>query len=171
MSTMNLGGPMPDGSRAQDMWIDQHDFVCASGAMLSEGPFKNLLGKLCLTRTSLIMLPYEGALLALVQKLAEHLKKTILGPYADLAGKLEKLGLYPKGPEVLDKVLVWPLAELDGSASAEDRAFLFIKGGADLIVKAKGETYSFNMRSKGYETGGFASAQDFRDCINRLRSH
>ena len=171
MAKVNLGGPMPDGSRAQDMWADQGDFVCASGAMLSEGPFKNLLGKLCLTRTSFVMLPYEGAALKVVQELAKKLKKSILGPYADMAGKLEQLGLYAKGPEVLDRVLVWPLAELDGPAIAEDRSLFFIKGGADFIVSFKGEKYSFNMRTKGYEMKGFASAQFFRDSINHIRGY
>ena len=72
-------------------------------------------------------------------------------------------------PEVLDKVAFWPLAKLDGPAAARERTFLFIRGGADLLVKAGGATYCFNMASRGHEAAGFASAQDFRDHINRLR--
>jgi hypothetical protein len=29
--------------------------------------------------------------------------------------------------------------------------------------------YEFNMRGKGHQPAGFASAEDFRDQINRLR--
>ncbi|MBI3360993.1 MAG: hypothetical protein HY023_07770 [Chloroflexi bacterium] len=169
MSRINIGGPMPDGTRAQDLWVDSADFICASGTMLSEGPFKNILGKLCLTTTSLVMLPYEGDVLEVVQKFAAHLRKTILGPYAEMADTLERLGLYAKGPEVLDKILVWPLADLDEDARAEERRLGPIRGGADLIIKVSGETYYFNLRTQGHEQGGFASAQTFRDHINRLR--
>src|ERR1039457_3095194 len=105
MSQINLGGPMPDGTRAHDLFVDASQFVCAAGASLSKGLFTNLLGKLCLTRTSLVMLPYEGVVLEVVQKLAEHLQSAILEPYAEVAGKLAQLGLYAKPAEVLDKVL------------------------------------------------------------------
>lgn len=169
MSLINIGGPMPDGSIAQDMWVNKSDFVCASGAMLSQGPFNGLLGKLCLTRTSLVMLPYEGLSVELVKKLAALLQKTILGPYAGTADKLQKLGLYPKGMQTLDKVLAWPLSSLDEAAIAKDEGILFIRGGASLIIKANGQTYSFSMSTKGHESHGFASAQDFRDYINRLQ--
>src|ERR1039457_5047702 len=165
MSQINLGGPMPDGARAHDLFVDASQLVCAAGASLSKGLFTNLLGKLCLTRTSLVMLPYEGVVLEVVQKLAEHLQSAILEPYAEVAGKLAQLGLYAKPAEVLDKVLVWPLANLDQDAGAESH----LLGGADLLIKARGETYEFNMKGAGHEVAGFASAQTFRDDINRLR--
>ena len=82
MSQVNLGGVMPDGSKAQDLFVEASDFVCASGAMLSRGAFTGLLGKLCLTRQSLVMLPYEGAMVEVAIKLAEQLEKKILGPSA-----------------------------------------------------------------------------------------
>ena len=166
MSKINLGGPMPDGTRAHDLLVDASEFVCAAAASLSRGPFTNLLGKLCLTRTSLVMLPYEGFVLEVVQKLAEHLQTAILGPYAEMAGKLAQLGLYVNPTEVLDNVLVWPLANLDQDAGAESR----LLGGADLLIKARGETYEFTMKAAGHESAGFASAQTFRDNINRLRN-
>jgi hypothetical protein len=165
MSQINLGGLMPDGSKALDLFVDAPNFVCASGAMLSQGPFTGLLGKLCLTRQSLTMLPYEGAMVEAASKLAEHLEKRILGPFADMAQKLKKLGLYAKGPQVLKRVLVWPLSTLD--RDAEVRGHLL--GGADLIVTSSGEKYEFSMRGKGHQPAGFASAEEFRDYINRLR--
>jgi hypothetical protein len=67
------------------------------------------------------------------------------------AEKLQKLGLYAKGPQV------------------REQSFLFIRGGADLIIKAKGEAYYFNMASEGHQPRGFASAQEFMDHINRLK--
>ena len=38
MNLMNIGGVMPDGVRAQDFNVDASEFVCASGAELSESP-------------------------------------------------------------------------------------------------------------------------------------
>lgn len=172
MNLMNMGGPMPDGSRAQDFWVDVSDFVCASGAELSQASslFKwGVSGKLCLTKTSLVMLPYEGVMLEIVKKLASHLRNTILGPYADMAEALEKLGLYPKGPAVLDKLMVWPLVALDEDAQSKELSFLGIRGGAQLIIKVNGEAYYFNMATQGRAAAGFACAQEFRDHINRLR--
>jgi hypothetical protein len=169
MSQINIGGRMPDGTMAQELWVDASDFVCASGTMLTLGAFKNLLGKLCLTTRSLVMLPYEGVLLEVVKKLAEHLQETILGPYAGLAGKLQQLGLYAKGPEVLDKIMVWPLSALDEDAQIKELSFGPLRGGAELMIRTRGETYSFNMKTQGHEAPGFASAQTFRDNINRLR--
>jgi hypothetical protein len=166
MSQINLGGLMPDGTRAQDLFAEASDFVCASGVMLSQGAFTGLLGKLCLTKRALVMLPYEGLVLELVNRLAEHLEKAILGPYADLAQKLKQFGLYAKGPEVLKRVLVWPLSAVEGNAEVR----LHMLGGADLVVNVRGEKYEFNMRAKGHEPAGFASAEEFRDQINRLRS-
>jgi hypothetical protein len=165
MSQVNLGGVMPDGSKAQDLSVEASEFVCASGAMLSRGAFTGLLGKLCLTRQSLVMLPYEGAMVEVAIKLAEQLEKKILGPFADMAEKLKKLGLYAKGPEVVKRVLVWPLSTLE--TNAEVRSHML--GGADLIVTSGGMKYEFNMRGKGHQPAGFASAEDFRDQINRLR--
>jgi hypothetical protein len=172
MGLVNIGGPMPDGTTAQDFWINGADFVCASGAELSQSGslFKwGVQGKLCLTRTSLVMLPYEGVVLEVVKKLAAKLRKSILGPYADMADTLEKLGLYPKGPEVLDKVLIWPVARLGRDAQAKELTFLGIRGGAQLIIQIGGEEYYFNMATTGRTAPGFASAQQFRDYVNRLR--
>jgi hypothetical protein len=166
---INLGGRMPDGSYAQDLFVEQSDFICASGTMLSQGIFNNLLGKLCLTRRCLIMLPYEGVALEVVKKLADHLQHAILGPYADLAGKLQKLGLYAKAPQVLEKVLVWRLADFDQDAQVKELSFGPIRGGADLNIKVHNQPYSFNLKTAGHEAPGFASAQTFRDAINRLR--
>ncbi len=172
MNLVNMGGPMPDGTRAQDFWVQQSDFVCASGAELCDTSslFKwGVLGKVCLTTTSLVMLPYEGVVLEIVKKLASRLRSTILGPYAEMASILDKLGLYPKGPEVLDQVLVWPLAALSEDAQAKELSFLGIRGGAQLIINVNGESYYFNMSTQGSAPAGFASAQEFRDYINRLR--
>lgn len=172
MARMNLGGPMLDGSKAQDFWVEELDFVCASGAELSESSslFKwGILGKLCLTKTCLVMLPYEGVALEVVKQLSARLRKMILGPHADMAEALEKLGLYPKGPKVLEKVLVWPLAKIENDAQSKELSFLGVRGGAQLIIEAAGERYYFNMAGKGHEPVGFASAQEFMNRINRLR--
>ncbi|MFQ5804363.1 MAG: hypothetical protein ACE5JQ_15850 [Candidatus Methylomirabilales bacterium] len=169
MALIDIGGQMPDGSWAQEFLIEESDFVCASGATLSQSPVKPLLGKLCLTTTSLVFLPYEGALLYVVQQLAAHLRKTVLGPYEDVAAALDTLGLYP-GPEVVGEVLFWPLDSLSGPARVRERSFLGIRGGADLIisVEPKGEVYEFNMATEGRQPEGFASAQTFMKNINRL---
>lgn len=172
MNLMNMGGPRPDGTRAQDFWVDASDFVCASGAELGQSSSLSkwgVLGKLCLAKTSLVMLPYEGVALEIVKKLASRLRKAILGPYVDMAEALEKLGLYPKGLEVLDKVLVWALAALDEDTQSKELSFLGIRGGAQLIIKVNGEAYYFNMAAQGHAPAGFASTQEFRDHINRLR--
>jgi hypothetical protein len=172
MSLVNMGGVMPDGSRAQEFWVDASDVVCVSGAELcnSSSLFKwGVFGKLCLTKSSLVMLPYEGANLEIVKKLASILKSTILGPYATIAEALEKLGLYPKGPTVLDKLMVWPLASFDEVAKSKELSFLGIHGGAQLIIKVNAETYYFNMATRGHAPAGFASAEEFCDYINRLR--
>ncbi len=172
MGRINLGGRMPDGSQAMDFWTESSDFVCASGAELSESPSKfkfGVMGKLCLTRSGLVMLPYEGAVLQVVQKIAAELKKTILGPYANMADALAKLGLYPKGPQVLDRVLVWPLTAIDANAQVEEQSFLGIRGGARLDIRVNGKPYYFFMSTEGSQPTGFASAQQFRDAINSLR--
>ena len=161
-----MGGRMPDGSKAQDFWVESSDFICASGASLSQGLFTNILGKLCLTRTSLFMLPYEGAMLKVAQKVASHLQTTILGPYAHTASLLQQLRLYPQDVAYVTKVVMpWPLASLDGDARVQ-MGFL---GGATLIIKCKGQTYSFGLRSQRDPRTGFESAQTFAAWINRLR--
>jgi hypothetical protein len=166
MSRINMGGPMPDGTRAQDLWVESFDFICASGSSLSEGLFKNILGKLCLTRASLVMLPYEGAMLQVAQQVASHLQTAILGPYAHTASLLQKFGLYPKNvAQVTEVVMLWPLASLEGDAQVHKG----ILGGAILNIKFKGKTYSFSLRSEGHQPAGFASAQTFATWINRLR--
>jgi hypothetical protein len=52
-------------------------------------------------------------------------------------------------------------------ANAEVRSHM--RGGADLIVTSGDKKYEFNMRGKGHQPAGFASAEEFRDQINRLR--
>lgn len=166
MSRINMGGRMPDGSKAQDFWVESSDFICASGSSLSQGLFTNILGKLCLTRICLFMLPYEGAMLVAAQQVASHLQSAILGPYAHTASLLQKFRLYPNNvTHVADKVMVWPLASLEGDAQVQMGIF----GGATLTLKFNGQTYSFSLRSQGHQPAGFASAQTFRDAIYRLR--
>ena len=63
MGLINIGGSMPDSARAKDFWIEESDLICASGTSLQGKMFTQILGKLILTKTSLIMLPYEGILL------------------------------------------------------------------------------------------------------------
>jgi hypothetical protein len=172
MSRINLGGRMPDGSEAMDFWTEPSNFVCAAGAELSESPSKlkwGMLGKLCLTRSALLMLPYEGAMLQAVQKIATELRKSVLGPYAKMAEALAKLGLYPKGPQVLDQILVWPLTAMDANAKMEEQSFLGIRGGARLDVRVKGKPYYLFMSAKERQRANFASAKQFRDAINSLR--
>ena len=164
----NLGGTMPDGAHVPDFWINnQADFICESGVMLSQA--KDLLGKLCLTRSCLIMLPYDGAVLAIVMKLSDYLKKTILGPYAKMADVMKKFGLYAQGPGIFEKVLIWPIAHLSQDATVKERSLLFIHGGADLIIQMNGQIYTFNMATQGHAPVGFASAQEFMSHINKLR--
>ena len=165
MSRINMGGRMPDGAKVYDLWVEASDFICAAGASLAQGPFTNILGKLCLTRTSLVLLPYEGAVLAAVQQLASHLQAAILGPYAHTANLLQHLRLYANPAQPAKTVLPWSLADLDEDA----RVQMGILGGATLLIQSKGKTYSFSLRSQGHQPAGFASAQTFRDNINRLR--
>lgn len=164
----NLGGTMPDGSHVPDFWINKADFICESGVLLSSAQSNDLLGKLCLTKKCLIMLPYDGAAVQIALKLADYLRKMILGPYAEAADNLKKIGLYAQAhPEILKKVLIWPLSSIQ-QVRVNERNFLFIKGGADLIIQFNDENYTFNMATKGYEPNGFACAQDFMAQINRL---
>ena len=60
MALVNLGGRMPDGTMARELLVEESEFVCASGTALAGSLFKQILGKLCLTRTALVMLPYES---------------------------------------------------------------------------------------------------------------
>ncbi len=61
MALINIGGRMPDGVKVHEFWVDEADFVCASGTVMEVSGEKNKLrGKLCLLRDALIMLPYEG---------------------------------------------------------------------------------------------------------------
>lgn len=164
---INLGGPNPDGTRTRDMLVDGTEFVCSSAAELgSTGSiFKfGQMGRLCLTTSALVMLPYEGTVLKAVQKLAGKLQSTILGDYAQLADAFQQLGLYPKGPQVLTDVLVWPLTQLDGPAEAKNT----IGWGAQFIISKDGEQYYFNMSAEGSAPSGQASAQEFRDNVNSL---
>ena len=113
------------------------------------------------------MLPYEGAALEIVKRLASHLRSTILGPYVDMADRLEQLGLYPRVGETLDKVLVWPVKALDGDAECERLSFVGLSGGARLTIKAQGKPYYFF--GMGNARASFASANEFQQHINRLR--
>lgn len=160
---------MPDGAMAKEFLVEESDFVCASGTALQGSLFKQILGKLCLTRTTLVMLPYEGLLVKAVDYLAGQLRSAILGEFGNMADALEKLGIIHNGYEILSEVLVWPLVLLEGDASVEDRQFLFIRGGADLVIRMAGQQHSFNLRTRGHEVQGFASAQDFCEAIHRLR--
>ena len=170
MGRINIGGRMPDGTYAQDFWVEESNFICASGTSLQGDYFKQILGKLCLITSSLIMLPYEGMLLRIVELIAKELRKAVLGEYASLENALVDLRILPKNYEILDHVLIFPLALLDKDAYVEERHFLFIHGGADLIIKIHGKEYHFNMRARGHEIEGLASAHDFCEYINQLRS-
>jgi hypothetical protein len=79
------------------------------------------------------------------------------------------MGFDTRGYEILDRVLIWPLEMIEGDAEADEKSFLFIRGGADLVVRMGGQEYRFNMKTDGHEIEGFASAQTFAERINRLR--
>ncbi len=167
MSLVNLGGPNPDGSRTRDMFVEEAEFVCYAGVELGAtgSIFKfGQMGRLCLTSSALVMLPYEGVVLKLAQKLAGKLQSAILGDYANLADAFQKLGLYPKGPQVLDEVLMWPLSTLDSPAQAKNT----FGWGAQLIISVAGDQFFFNMSCEGSAASGQASAQEFRNSINHL---
>lgn len=169
MPTINLGGTMPDGAKARDFWVEEDQFICASGTALQGSLFKMILGKLCLIRSALIMLPYEGLMVKAAELLAGKLRSYILGDFADMADAMEKLGLIHNGYEILSEVLVWPLEQLEGDARVEPRRFLGLGSGADLMVPANGQQYAFNLKGRGHEVAGFASAEEFCEYINRLR--
>ena len=167
MALINLGGPNPDGTRTHDLFVEKSQFICWSATELGKtgSIFKfGQMGRLCLTRSALVMLPYEGVVLKAAQKLAGKLQSAMLGDFADLAHALQQIGLYPKGPQVLDQVLVWPLSAIEVPAEAKDT----IGWGAQLIIKAHGEQYFFNVSKEGATSAGQASAQRFRDNINAL---
>src|SRR5262249_7083076 len=114
------------------------------------------------------MLPYEGMTPEPPDLLAQHLEhEQAILPSADLVQKLKEFGLDAKGPEVLKRVLVWPLSNVECNAEVK----VHMLGGADLIVNVGGEKFEFSMRGRGHEPAGFASAEEFRDQINQLQRH
>ncbi len=172
MAAINIGGRMPDGVKVHDFWISEEQFVYASGAALEvEGESKNLMGKLCLLSNALIMLPYEGVWLKVGEYLIGKLQSMILGDCADMAGWMERLGLIDlKGNyRTLDKVVLWPLALIEGECWVEVHSFLGLHRGASLHVRINGKEHAFQMSNRGYEIDGFASAQDFCEAIQRLQ--
>jgi hypothetical protein len=170
MGVINIGGRMPDGVKVHDFWVEESDVICASGVALQKGSKKKLMGKLCLTTTSLIMLPYEGLVLKIGEMLIQELQNAILGEYASMADAMQKLGLLSLNAnyEKLDRVMIWPLHLLEREARVEEHHFLFLHGGASLIIFMGGEEYDFQMANRGHEIGEFASAQDFCEHINEL---
>ena len=113
MALINIGGRMPDGVKVHEFWVEEENFILASGvALKTTGKSKRLMGKLCLLNNALVMLPYEGVWLKAGEILIGKLQGIILGDYAEMAGWMERLGLIDlKGNyHKLDKVLLWPLA-------------------------------------------------------------
>ncbi len=171
MALMNIGGRMPDGAGVREFWVDESDFICASGSALQvEGSKTKLKGKLCLITSALIMLPYEGKVLKIGEFLIGKLQGAILGEFADMAGWMDRLGLIDLKAnfENLDQVLMWPLELLEGEARVELHTFLFLRGGASLIVTVGGKDYDFLLANRGHEIVDAASAQDFCEHINQL---
>ena len=168
MALINIGGRMPDGVKVYEFWVNQEDFVCASGAAMEvEGESKKIMGKLCLLTDALIMLPYEGTWLKVGEYLVGKLQGWILGEYADMAAWMERLGLINlKGNyEKLDKVLLWPLNLIEEDCWVKIHSFLGMRRGAALHIRMQGRDYAFDMSNRGYEIGDFASAQDFCEAI------
>ena len=168
MAIINIGGRMPDGVKVHEFWVNEEQFVCASGAALEvEGESKKIMGKLCLLSNALIMLPYEGAWLKIGVFLIEKMQGLILGEYADMAGLMDSLGLIDlKGNyKQLDKVVLWPLTSIEGDCLVEVHSFLGMSRGASLHVHMDGRDYAFQMFKRGYEIGDFASAEDFSESI------
>jgi hypothetical protein len=172
MALINIGGTMPDGVKVHEFWVNQEDFLCASGtAMEVEGESKKIMGKLCLLSDALVMLPYEGAWLKAGEFLIGKLQGLILGEYADMAGWMERLGLInlKANYEKLEKVLLWPLTLIEGDCWVEVHSFLGMRRGASLHIRMNGRDYAFQMSNRGYEIGDFASAQDFCEAIQQRR--
>ena len=171
MDLINIGGRMPDGVKVQEFWIDESEFVCASGAALQiGGKGKRLMGKLCLTTRALIMLPYEGLWLKVGEWFIKQMQSQILGDYADLADLLEDLGVVDTRAnyDKLAEVLVIPLAYVTSPSHVTEHQFLFVRGGASLTVFVNGQKFEFQMATRGSEVGNFASAQDFAEAINYM---
>ena len=172
MSVINIGGRMPDGVKVHEFWIEENEFVCASGTALKvEGESKTLMGKLCLLSDALIMLPYEGAWLKVGEYLIGKLQGFILGDYAEMASWMERLGLIDlkANYEKLDKVLLWPLALIEGDCWVEEHSFLGMSRGASLHVPMNSRDYAFQMSKRGYEVKDFACAEDFCETIDLMR--
>lgn len=164
---VDLGGPLPDGSRARSVLVPAGNFVCAAPTMLSARPAE-LLGKLCLTRTALILVPYEGAALRMASEIAARLRVALLGPHIGLADGLAKLGLYARAPEALRELLAWPLPSIH-AARVELRDFLVFHAGAELFIDTPEGEFGFALRRSGAEVFGYASAETFLAHLRRLR--
>ena len=174
MSLINVGGRMPDGVKVHDFWVDDYEFICASGTALQiHGQRKKLMGKLCLTTSALIMLPYKGMWLKVGEMVIKRLQDAVLGDYADMAEMLENMGVVDlqANYDKLEKVLIVPLTLIDGDAWVTEHQFLFIKGGASVSVPVSGVPYEFQMAARGHEVGDFASAHDFCEHLNSLLLH
>lgn len=172
MTMINVGGRMPDGVKVHEFWVNEEDFVYASGAALKvEGESKKLMGKLCLLSDALIMLPYEGAWLKVSEFFIGKLQGLILGEYADMASWMERLGLIDlKGNyHKLDKIALWPLTLIEGECWVEEHSFLGMRRGASLHIRMNGRDYAFQMSNRGYEVSDFGSAQDFCEAITQAQ--
>lgn len=172
MAVINIGGHMPDGVKVHEFWINEELFVCATGTALEvEDESKKVMGKLCLMSNALIMLPYEGALLKVVEFLIGKLQRLILGEYADMAAWMERLGIIDlKGNyKNLDKILIWPLTLIEGECWVEVHSFLGMSRGASLHIRMSNKDFAFQMSNRGHEIGDFASAQDFCEAIQKLQ--
>lgn len=172
MGMLNIGGRMPDGVKVHEFWVDDTEFVCASGTALQmAGCRKKIMGKLCLTTSALIMLPYEGLWLKVGEMIIKRMQNAILGEYADMAELLENLGVVDlqANYDKLKEVVILPLCLIEGEAWVEEHQFLFIRGGASFNVQIAGTQYDFQMATRGHEVEGFASAQDFSEQVNALR--
>ncbi len=168
MALINIGGRMPDGVKVHEFWVEEEDFILASGvALKTTGKTKKLMGKLCLLNNALIMLPYEGAWLKAGEFLIGKLQGMILGDYSEMAGWMERLGLIDlKGNfHKLDKVLLWPLDLIEEDCWVEEHSFLGMSRGASLHVTINGHDHAFQMAKRGYEVGDFGSAEDFCGAI------
>ena len=171
MAVINIGGRMPDGVKVHEFWVNEEQFVCASGTVLEvEGESKKLMGKLCLLTAALMMLPYEGAWPKVGQFLIGQLQGLILGEWSDMATCMDRLGLIDlKGNfRNMDKTLIWPLALIEGDCWVEVHSFLGMSRGASLHISVNNRDYAFSMGKRGYEIGDSASAEDFCEAIQEL---
>lgn len=164
MALINIGGRMPDGVKVHEFWVEEHKFICASGAaMRAEGQSKKIMGKLCLLSDALIMLPYEGLWLRVGEYVIGKMQDAILGDYADMAAWVERLGIADRHAnyEKLEKILIWPRELIEPGCEVEVHAFLGMRRGASLKVRINGTALDFQMANEGYAPEGFASAQVF----------